>query len=58
MEPRIGTPEGGSNFLDYQPEIYAKFNRFYGELWSEGAVDQASKEVGRIRNARAKDCGI
>jgi hypothetical protein len=53
---KISTPGGGRSFLDHQPEIYAAFNRLYGTLWSEGAVDQPTKEVGRIRNARLVDC--
>jgi len=40
------------------PEIWAAFNRYYGTLWSEGVVDQATKEVGRLRNARVTGCGI
>jgi len=44
--------------FDHQPEIWAAFNRYYGTLWSEGVVDQATKEVGRLRNARITGCGI
>jgi hypothetical protein len=55
---RIGRPVGGTSFLDHQPEIYAAFNRLYGTLWSEGVVDQPTKEVARIRNARLVDCKL
>ncbi len=55
---RITVPPGGTSFFDYQPELFATFNRFYGTLWTEGVLDQATKEVGRIRNARMVDCGI
>jgi hypothetical protein len=55
---RIGPPADGTSFLDHQPELYAAFNRLYGTLWSEGALDQATKEVGRIRNARLVDCKL
>lgn len=55
---RIPVPEGGASLFDWQPELFATFNRFYGVLWSEGVLDQPTKEVGRIRNARVVDCGI
>jgi alkylhydroperoxidase family enzyme len=44
--------------FDHQPEIWSAFNRYYGTLWSEGVVDQPTKEVGRLRNARITGCGI
>ncbi|WP_419849536.1 carboxymuconolactone decarboxylase family protein [Candidatus Poriferisocius sp.] len=55
---RIAVPEGGMSLFDHQPELFAAFNRFYGTLWSEGELDQATKEVGRLRNARVNDCNI
>ena len=55
---RIPVPEGGQSLFDWQPELYAAFNDFYGALWSDGVLDQPTKEVGRIRNARVVDCGI
>lgn len=55
---RIEIPEGGTSLFDHQPELFACFNRFYGTLWSEGVLDQPTKEVGRLRNARVNDCGI
>jgi AhpD family alkylhydroperoxidase len=55
---RIRAPEGGMSFLDHQPELFAAFNRLYGTLWSEGVVDQPTKEVARLRNARVTGCNI
>ncbi len=55
---RIAIPEGGMSLFEHQPELFAVFNRFYGTLWSEGELDQATKEVGRLRNARVNDCNI
>lgn len=42
--------------LDLQPEATAAFWRFYGTLWSHGTVDQVTKEVARLRNARTTGC--
>jgi len=58
MAPRVAPPPGGGMPFDHQPEIWAAFNRYYGTLWSEGVVDQPTKEVGRLRNARITGCGI
>jgi alkylhydroperoxidase family enzyme len=55
---RLPPPEGGLTFFDHQPELFAAFNRLYGTLWSLGAVDQPTKEVGRLRNARVTGCNI
>jgi AhpD family alkylhydroperoxidase len=55
---RIRAPEGGMSFLDHQPELFAAFNRLYGTLWSEGMLDQPTKEVARLRNARVTGCNI
>ena len=55
---RIDPPAGSAVFLDHQPEQYAAFNRLYGTLWSAGRVEQATKEVGRLRNAFVVDCGL
>jgi alkylhydroperoxidase family enzyme len=44
--------------LDHQPELFAAFNQYYGILWSRGVVDQASKETGRLRNARVTGCNL
>jgi alkylhydroperoxidase family enzyme len=56
--PRLATPEGGATPFDHRPELWAAFNRYYGTLWSEGVVDEPTKEVGRLRNARVTGCGI
>jgi alkylhydroperoxidase family enzyme len=56
--PRLATPKGGATPFDHRPELWAAFNRYYGTLWSEGVVDQPTKEVGRLRNARVTGCGI
>ena len=58
MTRRIDPPPGGTSFLDHVPELYAAFNRFYGVLWSHGVLDQPTKEVARLRNARVTGCGI
>jgi len=55
---RIAPPPGKLTFLDHRPELFAAFNRFYGTLWSEGVLDQPTKEVARLRNARVTGCGI
>jgi AhpD family alkylhydroperoxidase len=55
---RIRAPEGGLSFLDHQPELFAAFNRLYGTLWSDGVLDQPTKEVARLRNARVTGCNI
>ena len=55
---RIHAPEGGLSFLDHQPELFGAFNRLYGTLWSEGVVDQPTKEVARLRNAWVTGCNI
>ncbi|MCU0275131.1 MAG: hypothetical protein MUE34_18055 [Acidimicrobiales bacterium] len=55
---RITPPPGGMTFFDHQPGQFAAFNRFYGLLWTDGVLDEPTKEVGRLRNARITDCGI
>lgn len=55
---RCAPPAGGLMPFDHHPEVWAAFNRYYGTLWSRGIVDQATKEVGRLRNARVTGCGI
>jgi AhpD family alkylhydroperoxidase len=52
------TPPGAQTVFDHAPELFATFNRFYGTLWQEGELDQATKEVGRLRNARVTGCAI
>jgi AhpD family alkylhydroperoxidase len=55
---RFPPPPGGVTFLDHRQELQAAFNDFYGALWSRGALDQPTKEVARLRNARVTGCGI
>jgi AhpD family alkylhydroperoxidase len=61
--PRIPPPEArgddaiSRSVLAHQPEILGAFQRLYGTLWSHGVLDQATKEVARIRNARTTGCG-
>jgi len=42
--------------LDQNPDAAAAFWRLYGILWSHGTVDQPTKEVARLRNARTTGC--
>jgi len=42
--------------LGLQPEATIAFWRLYGTLWSHGTVDQATKEVTRLWNARVTGC--
>ena len=44
--------------LGHQPELWQAFQRLYGTLWSRGVLDQATKEVARLRNARVTGCGF
>ena len=47
-----------SSVLGHQPEALLAFMKLYGRLWSHGILDQSTKEMARIRNARTLDCGI
>jgi AhpD family alkylhydroperoxidase len=42
--------------LEQSPAVAAAFWRLYGILWSHGTVDQPTKEVARLRNARTTGC--
>jgi AhpD family alkylhydroperoxidase len=44
--------------LGHQPELWRAVERLYGTLWSRGVLDQATKEVARLRNARVTGCGF
>lgn len=55
---RFAPPPDSMNFLEHDPELDERFNDFYGELWQRGVVDEATLEVGRLRNAQITDCGI
>ena len=62
--PRVKPPRGrgsdpiSGSALGHQPETLLAFLKLYGTLWSHGIVDQATKELARIRNARTVDCTI
>lgn len=55
---RIDPPAGSAVFFDHQPEQFGAFNALYGTLWSGGSVEEAVKEVGRLRNAFVVDCAL
>ena len=55
---RFRPPPGGATFLDYRPDLQAAFDDFYAALWTRGVLDQPTKEVARLRNARVTGCGI
>jgi AhpD family alkylhydroperoxidase len=44
------------DILEQNPDAAAAFWRLYGILWSHGKVDQPTKEVARLRNARTTGC--
>jgi alkylhydroperoxidase family enzyme len=62
--PRVKPPRGrgsdpiSGSALGHQPETLLAFLKLYGTLWSHGIVDQSTKELARIRNARTVDCTI
>ena len=53
-----GEPPTLRSALAHCPELAMAFHRLYGTMWSEGIVDQATKETARMRNARVTDCGF
>lgn len=59
LPPKVDTtdPVAGS-VLAHQPALLRAFTTLYGTLWSHGEVDQFTKEVARLRNARTVDCPI
>lgn len=61
--PRIGSAIPGTTaefgtVLRHAPELADAFFALYGEFWQRGLVDQPTKEITRIRNARVTDCGF
>jgi AhpD family alkylhydroperoxidase len=44
--------------MGHQQELFDRFYSLYGTMWSHGELDQATKEIVRIRNARTTDCGF
>jgi AhpD family alkylhydroperoxidase len=47
----------GYGLLAHAPGVLRAFADLYGRLWRDGIVDQPTKEVVRLRNARITDCG-
>ncbi|HJO23889.1 MAG: carboxymuconolactone decarboxylase family protein [Myxococcota bacterium] len=64
IAPRVAPPDVDTNdpiegsVLAHQPELLHAFLRLYGTLWSHGELDQFTKEMARIRNARTVNCPI
>lgn len=62
--PRVALPEPlgddpvSGSVLAHQPQLLQAFLKLYGTLWSHGELDQATKELARIRNARTVGCPI
>ena len=46
-----------AGMLSHQPGLGAEFSKLYSQFWSHGVLDQPTKEVVRLRNARVTDCG-
>src|SRR5262249_54371509 len=63
MSPRVppsaarGDDAISASVLAHQPELLAAFQRLCAPLWSHGVLDQPTKEVARLRNARVTGCG-
>ncbi len=43
--------------LMQQPDLVGQYGALYSQFWSHGVLDQPTKEVVRLRNARSIDCG-
>jgi hypothetical protein len=60
--PRIPPDEHGrahaGTMFAHRPELGTSFRTLYGTMWRQGVVDQPTKELVRIRNARVTDCGF
>jgi len=52
-----GQPPSFGTVFAHQGEWFGAFRTLYGTFWSHGVLDQPTKEVARIRNARITDCG-
>ena len=55
--PRI-TPDPSGSALAQQPALNDAFWQLYRLLWNRGVLDHRAKEIARIRNARATNCGL
>ena len=56
--PRLRGPDGQPTGSLSGALATTPFPRLYGRFWMEGVVDQPTKEVTRLRNARITDCGF
>ena len=50
-------PAAFGTILAHAPNVARAFGGLYGQFWSHGVLDHASKETVRLRNARITDCG-
>lgn len=62
-QPRLPSAVPGkapefATVLAHAPVIPETFFDLYGEFWQHGLVDQRTKEICRMRNARVTDCGF
>ena len=55
---RIPVPEGGASLFDWQPELFATFNLFYGAPGSECGLHHPTTDVRPIRNDRVVHCAL
>ena len=53
-----GKAASSRSIMAHSPQVRAAFDQMYATLWSRGAVDVDVKELVRLRNARATDCGL
>jgi len=56
--PRLKGPDGRPANTLSAALAGSLFGELYGQFWSHGMVDQPTKEVTRLRNARITDCGF
>ena len=60
--PRIPPDEHGhahaGTMYSHRPVLGRRFSELYGTMWRQGVLDQPTKELVRIRNARVTDCGF
>ena len=56
--PRLRGPDGQPTASLGAALAKTSFGTLYGTFWSHGIVDQPTKEVVRLRNARITDCGF
>lgn len=64
IPPRVQPPDVDTDdpvagsVLAHQPALLEAFTDLYGTLWRHGEVDQFTKEMARLRNARTVNCPI